>query len=106
MIKVGNQSDLEKKKLPTSNSETSDLCKPTTTTEEKKNSQLKKSLTYILNYSRTDLKKTQFWKKNRKAGCSFQIVEPFLLQIVAPILIVFWWCFFVFSFSGGGGDFL
>jgi hypothetical protein len=60
MIKVGNQSDLKKKKkLPTSNSETSDLCKPITTTEENKNSHLKKSLTYFLNFSRTDLKKTQ-----------------------------------------------
>jgi hypothetical protein len=59
VIKVGNQSDLKKKKkLPTSNSETSDLCKPTTT-EENKNSHLKKSLTYFLNFSRTDLKKTQ-----------------------------------------------
>jgi hypothetical protein len=47
MIKVGNQSDLKKKKkLPTSNFETSDLCKPTTTTE--------------VNFSRTDLKKTQY----------------------------------------------
>jgi hypothetical protein len=61
MIKVGNQSDLKKKKkLPTSNSETSDLCKPTTTTEENKNSHLKKSLTYFLNFSRMDLKKTQY----------------------------------------------
>ncbi len=68
MIKVGNQSDVKKKKkkkLPTSNSETSDLCKPTTTTttEGKKNSQLKKSLTYFLNFSRTDLKKTQYCQK-------------------------------------------
>jgi hypothetical protein len=63
MIKVGNQSDLKKKKkLPTSNFETSDLCKPTTTTE--------------VNFSQTDLKKTQHWKKkkkNRKTECSFQI---------------------------------
>jgi hypothetical protein len=61
MIKVGNQSNLKKKKkkLPTSNSETSDLCKPTTTTEQNKNSHPKKSLAYFLNFSRTDLKKTQ-----------------------------------------------
>jgi hypothetical protein len=60
MIKVGNQSDLKKKKkLPTSNFEISNLCKPTTTTEQNKNSHLKKSLTYFLNFSRTDLKKTQ-----------------------------------------------
>jgi len=46
MIKVGNQLDLKKKKkLPTSNSEISDLCKPTTTK---------------VNFSRTDLKKTQY----------------------------------------------
>jgi len=46
MIKVGNQSDLKKKKkLPTSNFETSDICKPTTTTEQNKNGHLKKSLT-------------------------------------------------------------
>jgi hypothetical protein len=48
MIEVGNQSDLKKKKkLPTANSETLDLCKPTTTTEakKKKNNHLKKSLT-------------------------------------------------------------
>jgi hypothetical protein len=37
MIKAENQSDLKKKKkLPTSNSETSNLCKPTTTTKKKK----------------------------------------------------------------------
>jgi hypothetical protein len=65
MIKVGNRSDL-KKKLPTSNSETLDLYKPTTTTEQNKNSHLKKSLTYLLNFSRTDLKKTQHWKKKKK----------------------------------------
>jgi len=54
MIKVGNQSDLKKKKkkLPTSNSETSNLCKPTTTTE--------------VNFSRMDLKKTQYWGKKKK----------------------------------------
>jgi hypothetical protein len=67
MIIVGNQSDLKKKKkLPTSNFETSNLCKPTTTTEQNKNSHLKKSLTYFLNFSRTDLKKTQHWKKKKK----------------------------------------
>jgi hypothetical protein len=60
MIKVENQSDLmKKKKLPTSNFETSDLYKPTTTTKQNKNSHLKKSLTYFLNFSLTDLKKTQ-----------------------------------------------
>jgi hypothetical protein len=78
MIKVENQSDLmKKKKLPTSNFETSDLYKPTTTTKQNKNSHLKKSLTYFLNFSLTDLKKTQHSKKkkkkNRKIGCSFQI---------------------------------
>jgi hypothetical protein len=53
MIKVGNQLDLKKKKkLPISNSETLDLCKPTTTTE--------------VNFSRTNLKKTQYWKKKKK----------------------------------------
>jgi len=65
MIKVGNQPNLKKKKkLPISNSETSNLYKPTTTTE--------------VNFSRTDLKKTQHWKKkkkNRKIGCSFQICK-------------------------------
>ncbi len=97
MIKVGNQSDLKKKKkLPTLNSETSDLCKPTTTTEENKNSHLKKSLTYFLNFSRTDLKKTQYWKKKKteKPDVVSKFVEPFLLQIVAPLLFVFWWGFF------------
>jgi len=86
MIKVGNQSDLKKKKkLPTSNSETSDLCKPTTTTEQNKNSHLKKSLTYFLNFSRMDLKKTQYFKKRKKEkktekpDAVSKFVEPFLM---------------------------
>jgi len=67
MIKVGNQSDLKKKKkLPTSNSEISNFYKPATTTEQNKNSHLKKSLTYFLNFSRTDLKKTQHWKRKKQ----------------------------------------
>jgi hypothetical protein len=70
MIKVGNQSDLKKKKkkLPTSNSETSNLCKPTTTTE--------------VNFSRMDLKKTQYWekkKKTEKPDAVSKFVKPFLL---------------------------
>jgi len=82
MIKVGNQSDLKKKRLPTLNSETSDLCKPTTTTTK-------------VNFSRMDLKKTQHWKKKKKKPDAVsKFVEPFLLQIVAPLLFVFWWGFF------------
>jgi hypothetical protein len=70
MIKVGNQSDLKKKKkLPISNSETSDLYKPTTTIE--------------VNFSRTDLKKTQHWekkkKKTEKPDAVSIFVKPFLL---------------------------
>jgi hypothetical protein len=73
MIKVGNQSDLKKKKkLPTSNSETSDLCKPTTTIE--------------VNFSRTDIKKTQHLKKKgkkktKKPDVVSKFVEPFLMLI-------------------------
>jgi len=66
MIKVENQSDLKKKKkLPTLNSETLDLCKPTITTE--------------VNFSRTDMKKTQYWRKKKKTDAVSKFVEPFLL---------------------------
>jgi hypothetical protein len=74
MMKVGNQSDLKKKKkLPTSNSETSNLCKPTTTIE--------------VNFSRTDLKKTQHWKKKPNVVSKF--VEPFLM--LTRNLQTWWW---------------
>jgi hypothetical protein len=67
MIEVGNQSDLKKKKkLPTANSETLDLCKPTTTTEAKKKKKTTTSRRALLNLSWTDLKKTQYCQKKKK----------------------------------------
>jgi hypothetical protein len=37
---------------------------------------------------------TEKTKKTEKPDVVSKFVEPFLLQIVAPLLFVFWWVFF------------